>query len=904
LETPSGDELTDILGPGKGDIYFGEGWTLGFQTTHRMGIACSQRDGEQNCTGSWELVTEEINTYQIIKRHNQYIYTTRDIENIIDDLEATIEDGEVDERGVHDLASNPLDNAFTFTFRTNDTPFEETWSLILSATEWTGNPDTEEPNVGNTTAIDANNIAAVEYGAFDGEDEKDARAVPRIASQFDMSFLDRAQVKFDRDTRPADGRLGHHWFFAISNPDGNVTIKYQPSKKLARSPDLRQYKVVRLVEFKSDGSIANTIDLTPEDAEFNPAKGQYDPVEAHTYTPADGETVRHCRLDVQKASFVATAFEKGTTGWKFLSVPITPERADPFVNLGDDIEPLKLYKYDTKLAGYKIYPLDLGEVGLQFGHGYFTRLSEDVEVDVGGASNNDDQTVELKDAGWHAIGNPFVKPVDVANLKINGVTFDNVSDDLIEKTLYRWKIDAGNSDAYEAIDSSGQLNPWDGCWLKTKSANLTLTIPAPDGLANYIAPLPPSFDPPMAPSSVMDLASHDKRVLKKGEFDLRFELTSDSSSDMITALGTRQNAKLGLDAYDQSEPPRLNHTVSAYFDHSDWSGGLGRYNTDYHEPLKIGKPQTWKVVVYTDKPKAEMKLSWEKAIENIPDDTMFYFRRLSEQSKTEEEWHDMRDVSSIKINSDSRITKVTLEIRVERFEMALPENLSVVPDEKQVTIKWTATDNPFIAGYTITRSAQHGTRNTQYAIPNTQHEFINTDVLEDATYTYQFSVHFKTGAELKSKKFTVTVLPSVKQTALLQSYPNPFNPETWIPYELDKESKVKIEIYNVSGQMVNILDIGTQARGRYVSKDKAAHWDGRTKFGERAASGVYFYILKAGDFVATRKMVILKVGYTETEFFGKARFLLKYLRHGALKALNNIFSRDGIVFGEQLDVVW
>ena len=392
----------------------------------------------------------------------------------------TDDDGEIDEKGVHDLAGNPLDNAFMFTFRTNDTPFEETWSITLSADDG--------------VSIDANNIAAVAYGALDGEDEKDARAVPKIASQFELSFLDRAQVKFDRDTRPADGRLGHHWFFAISNPDGDVTIEYQPSKKLAKSPDLRQYKVVRLVEFDSDGNVSNTIDLTPEDAEFNPTTGKYDPLEAYTYTPEGGETVRHFRLDVQKASFVATAFEKGTTTWKFFSAPITPERADPFVNLGDDIEPFQMYKYDAKISGYKIYPLDLGEVSLQAGYGYFTRLSEDVEVDVGGASNNDDIELELADVGWHAIGNPFVKSVNVADLQVDGKTFNQaVTDGLIEGTLYRWNVDAENSDAYEAVDKSGQLAPWDGYWLKTKSENLTLMIPAPDSLEDYTA-LPPSFD--------------------------------------------------------------------------------------------------------------------------------------------------------------------------------------------------------------------------------------------------------------------------------------------------------------------------------------------------------------------------------------------------------------------------
>ena len=780
----------------------------------------------------------------------------------------TDDDGEIDEKGVHDLAGNPLDNAFMFTFRTNDTPFEETWSITLSADDG--------------VSIDANNIAAVAYGALDGEDEKDARAVPKIASQFELSFLDRAQVKFDRDTRPADGRLGHHWFFAISNPDGDVTIEYQPSKKLAKSPDLRQYKVVRLVEFDADGNVSNTIDLHPEDAEFNPTTGKYDPLVAYTYTPEGGETVRHFRLDVQKASFVATAFEKGTTDWRFFSAPITPERADPFVNLGDDIEPFQMYKYDTKISGYKIYPLDLGEVGLQTGHGYFTRLSEDVEVDVGGSSNNDNIELELVDVGWHAIGNPFVKAVDVEKLQVKqGETTELFADAVtagwIEGTLYRWNVDPDGSDAYEAVDNSGQLASWDGYWLKTKSADLTLTIPAPAGLGGYTAPLPPSFDPPMAPLNVVDLAIHNERVLKKDEFNLRLELTSDFSSDLSTILGTRSSAKAGLDAYDGSEPPTLEGTVSAYFDHKDWQDEPGLYNTDYQPPLEIGEERRWKLVVYTNKPKAKMQLSWEKAIEQIPDDVMLYFRNQQsailglsakriETTNQQSVWQDMRQVRFVELDTQKFITKETFEIRAERFEMPPLEDFSVIAGEKKVTIKWSTNDNPFITGYGILRFAPDDSSVVQddrtvtanYKLEPNASQFTDTAVEEEATYTYQLVVHYKTSAEIKSELFTVTVLAVIEKTVLLQCYPNPFNPETWIPYELKRETGVTIEIYNVSGQIVRTLNLDVQPRGRYISKEKAAYWDGCNEFGEHAASGVYFYVLKVDDFVSTKKMVILK----------------------------------------------
>ena len=95
-------------------------------------------------------------------------------------------------------------------------------------------------------------------------------------------------------------------------------------------------------------------------------------------------------------------------------------------------------------------------------------------------------------------------------------------------------------------------------------------------------------------------------------------------------------------------------------------------------------------------------------------------------------------------------------------------------------------------------------------------------------------------------------------TQLLQSYPNPFNPDVWIPYELGEDAAVSVEIYNISGQLVRTLPIGMKNRGQYITKDKAVYWDGRAQSGERAASGVYFYVLKAGDYVSMRKMAILK----------------------------------------------
>ena len=97
-----------------------------------------------------------------------------------------------------------------------------------------------------------------------------------------------------------------------------------------------------------------------------------------------------------------------------------------------------------------------------------------------------------------------------------------------------------------------------------------------------------------------------------------------------------------------------------------------------------------------------------------------------------------------------------------------------------------------------------------------------------------------------------------KETELLPNYPNPFNPETWIPYRLAEEAFVTLIIYDQSGQVVRTLDVGHQVAAVYETQSKAIYWDGKNGLGEQVASGVYFYTLTAGDFSATRKMVIVK----------------------------------------------
>ena len=106
-----------------------------------------------------------------------------------------------------------------------------------------------------------------------------------------------------------------------------------------------------------------------------------------------------------------------------------------------------------------------------------------------------------------------------------------------------------------------------------------------------------------------------------------------------------------------------------------------------------------------------------------------------------------------------------------------------------------------------------------------------------------------------------------EKTALLANYPNPFNPETWIPYQLAEPAEVTLAIHSVNGALVRTLALGHQSAGIYQTRSRAAYWDGKNEVGEPVASGIYFYTLStestrdsvtAGDFNATRKMLIKK----------------------------------------------
>ena len=192
-----------------------------------------------------------------------------------------------------------------------------------------------------------------------------------------------------------------------------------------------------------------------------------------------------------------------------------------------------------------------------------------------------------------------------------------------------------------------------------------------------------------------------------------------------------------------------------------------------------------------------------------------------------------------------------------------------------VVLNWRTISEINNLGFNVYRSTQ---KDGKYVLVNaeliggagtdaTPHDYSFTDenVKVGQTYYYYIEDIDFTGKTSKSDIIEVTIGKQVikKQFvpptfALLQNYPNPFNPETWIPFKLAENASVVIHIYSAKGQLVRTIVLGNQKAGAYVTKDKAAYWDGKDSLGEKVASGVYFYTIQAGEFRAGRKMVILK----------------------------------------------
>jgi hypothetical protein len=114
------------------------------------------------------------------------------------------------------------------------------------------------------------------------------------------------------------------------------------------------------------------------------------------------------------------------------------------------------------------------------------------------------------------------------------------------------------------------------------------------------------------------------------------------------------------------------------------------------------------------------------------------------------------------------------------------------------------------------------------------------------------------GQAVQPQRKQLSTWGKVRNSHLLQNYPNPFNPETWIPFHLGDADSVSIKLYDATGGLVRTLDLGYRDAGVYVSRSKAAYWDGKNEAGEQVSSGIYFYTIQAGEFTATKKMVVAR----------------------------------------------
>ena len=157
-----------------------------------------------------------------------------------------------------------------------------------------------------------------------------------------------------------------------------------------------------------------------------------------------------------------------------------------------------------------------------------------------------------------------------------------------------------------------------------------------------------------------------------------------------------------------------------------------------------------------------------------------------------------------------------------------------------------------VSGITGVTFRRHNVDRVSDTVVTVELEFNGTDFDTDATLT--FTVGADAIANYNGPALTTQIpVTAIRENALVANFPNPFNPETWISYQLAEPAEVTLTIYAVNGQVVRRLVLGHQSAGTYT-----AYWDGRHEFGKPIASGVYFYRLTAGDFTATRKMLIQK----------------------------------------------
>ena len=208
-------------------------------------------------------------------------------------------------------------------------------------------------------------------------------------------------------------------------------------------------------------------------------------------------------------------------------------------------------------------------------------------------------------------------------------------------------------------------------------------------------------------------------------------------------------------------------------------------------------------------------------------------------------------------------------------DLSLPVELSIFTAtsiDNGVLLSWRTETEVNNVGFAIYRSEEKDGKYVKIAfIPGAgnsgiakDYQFADEGVEPGKTYFYYLEDIDIAGNRNKSQIIKVVLqhdqtgqtIP--REFRLLQNFPNPFNPETWLPYQLARSADVIIRIYNNKGELIRTINLWTKNAGVYTSKNKSAHWNGRSQTNEPASSGVYFYQIKAGNFIATRKMILLK----------------------------------------------
>jgi hypothetical protein len=221
---------------------------------------------------------------------------------------------------------------------------------------------------------------------------------------------------------------------------------------------------------------------------------------------------------------------------------------------------------------------------------------------------------------------------------------------------------------------------------------------------------------------------------------------------------------------------------------------------------------------------------------------------------------------------------ITIDVHFEGPLSVVFSSFTADAKNSEVTLKWRAEGEINNLGFDVYRSGSPdgnfvkvspvyikgaGTDSNPH-----NYQFVDENVVVGKTYYYYLeTISFsgeREGSHIikviidASGKAKVTDLMKPVTSALLQNFPNPFNPETWIPFRLAQDADVTIRIFDIRGQEVRTIYLGQIPAGYYGTKGKAAFWDGRDSYGQEVSSGMYFYSITAGTFNATKKLTIIK----------------------------------------------